>query len=560
MYRTLGHVVVLLLNISIVVPSAEHLLLSRIVHSPSEAEMISIYNPTSENVSLANYYLSDSNEYYKIQSDDINSFSSLDFIVKFPDNASIDSDSTIHILLNSDYVDFYGDLIQPDFYFGDGIIIEPAPGLMSTKSDKLSSREMIILFYWNGSQTEPVKDIDYFIWGSSDNAVDKSGYSWGDESQVYKEDTEALEQKYYIDIHQEYFSYMRIDFEEGEELQNDGNGIGENDETSENLYNTWDIIEISEFSYGCLDNEAENYNPDANAPCNIYGSDNDCCIISLSNETSFSNIIDDYAANWEFENQEVTIRGMLVDYFDVTVYGGPHALTLQDDSGYRLECTIFPDIIQDATNNYNDYFDNIISPPFDRHLLQVTATIGDYDGELQLSISSAGNLRLLETFDSSGIYLSDIDQLGSCYTNSGVYQEYSENECAINGHNWILSDRARILPAPYPIIPSLGETLDFSYFFPENSRVIIRIYDISGRFISSLIDQYYDNSGVVIRGNDIFSYLNTSKYSSAWDGRDIHGQILSPGTYIMSIEAYNFTSGKMTKDAAPVIIGTNSNE
>ena len=54
--------------------------------------------------------------------------------------------------------------------------------------------------------------------------------------------------------------------------------------------------------------------------------------------------------------------------------------------------------------------------------------------------------------------------------------------------------------------------------------------------------------------------MNSSNNSSAWDGRDIHGQILSAGTYIMSIEAYNFTTGEMSKDAAPVVIGVYSNE
>ena len=90
--------------------------------------------------------------------------------------------------------------------------------------------------------------------------------------------------------------------------------------------------------------------------------------------------------------------------------------------------------------------------------------------------------------------------------------------------------------------------------------LIIRVYDISGRFITSLVDQYYSDSGVVIRGNDVFSYMNSSNNSSAWDGRDIHGQILSAGTYIMSIEAYNLTTGEMSKDAAPVVKGVYSNE
>ena len=91
----------------------------------------------------------------------------------------------------------------------------------------------------------------------------------------------------------------------------------------------------------------------------------------------------------------------------------------------------------------------------------------------------------------------------------------------------------------------MGETLDFSYSFPENSRVIIRILDISGRFITSLVDKYYTDAGSVSRHED----------SSAWNGRDHLGQIVAPGTYIMHIEAMNPITGETHSDAAPVVVG-----
>ena len=87
----------------------------------------------------------------------------------------------------------------------------------------------------------------------------------------------------------------------------------------------------------------------------------------------------------------------------------------------------------------------------------------------------------------------------------------------------------------------MGETLDFSYSFPTKSRVIIRIYDLSGRFITSLLDKYYSNAGTVD--------------SSAWDGRDQLGQIVPPGTYIMHMEIMNPVTGKTQTDAAPIVVG-----
>ena len=76
----------------------DHLLLNRIVVKPDAAELISIYNPTEKEINLKNYYLSDSNEYYKITSEPITDWIDgiRDFLFRFPDNFSIlPSDSII---------------------------------------------------------------------------------------------------------------------------------------------------------------------------------------------------------------------------------------------------------------------------------------------------------------------------------------------------------------------------------------------------------------------------------------------------------------------------------
>ncbi len=104
---------------------------------------------------------------------------------------------------------------------------------------------------------------------------------------------------------------------------------------------------------------------------------------------------------------------------------------------------------------------------------------------------------------------------------------------------------AIIKPEPYVIIPTLGEKLDFTYSYPNNSRVIIRLFDLSGRFVTSLVDKYYEESKTTFRDDD----------QSSWDGRDQLGQIVPPGTYIMHIEAMNPVTGKTHTDAAPVVVG-----
>ena len=116
-----------------------------------------------------------------------------------------------------------------------------------------------------------------------------------------------------------------------------------------------------------------------------------------------------------------------------------------------------------------------------------------------------------------------------------------------------------INPEPFVLIPSLGETLDFTYSHPANSRVIIRIFDLSGRLITSLVDKYIEDAGIWYNGvnpvdpDDPNTWINSDR--SSWDGRDHLGQVVSPGTYLMHIEAYDFSTSKTSMDIAPVVIG-----
>ena len=85
------------------------------------------------------------------------------------------------------------------------------------------------------------------------------------------------------------------------------------------------------------------------------------------------------------------------------------------------------------------------------------------------------------------------------------------------------------------------------YSFPSNSRVIVRVFSVSGKAITTLIDKYYDSSGTVLRTEEI----------SSWDGRDHLGQVVPPGTYLFHIEASNFQTGHTSVDVTPVVVGVN---
>ena len=96
---------------------ADHLLLTRVVIQPDEAESFSIYNPTDLPINLNNYYICDDEDYYKMQTEGDMSPSSGNsgFTAQFPD-ISISPGDTFNIVLHEDYSEFYGVDFVPDLF------------------------------------------------------------------------------------------------------------------------------------------------------------------------------------------------------------------------------------------------------------------------------------------------------------------------------------------------------------------------------------------------------------------------------------------------------------
>tara|TARA_Y100001936_G_scaffold123006_1_gene120220 strand:- start:1134 stop:2573 length:1440 start_codon:yes stop_codon:yes gene_type:complete len=457
--------------------SANHLIFNKICITPDEAEMIEIYNPTNESIDLSNYYLSDSDKYYQwINGESIGNF---DFLIKFPAGTSIASEGvyTITTQSSTDFFNFYAyeadiSLIDTDFEtFEFGI----NPNLSN-------SQEMLILFYWDGDSSI-IQDVDYFLWGDYDKGVSKTvdeGYPYNDtllEDQIFIRNYSTAD-----------FSdslYVRIDTNEYDENQNQGNGITGHDETSENLIASWSIEGVEKIiSFQDIIDGLYDCSADSQDGCPLGSVD--CPLVNPT--------------------------GMIVDYFDVTVYGGPHAITIEDSDGYRVELTIWPDT-WDIANDPE--YSNLLEPPYNRYLVQGIGNVFEYDGEKQILICGSDEFQILENYDMEGDF-----QAGDVIT-------------------------ASIDPAPFVLVPSAYEVLDYSYSFPSNSRVIIRVFDISGRFITTLVDKYYESSGTVTR----------EELYSSWDGTNEIGQVQPPGTYLMHMEASNFQTGQTSTDIAPVVIG-----
>jgi DNA/RNA endonuclease YhcR with UshA esterase domain len=93
--------------------------------------------------------------------------------------------------------------------------------------------------------------------------------------------------------------------------------------------------------------------------------------------------------------------------------------------------------------------------------------------------------------------------------------------------------------APYPFVPQLGEVIKYSYEYPDEARVIIRLYDAAGRYVTTLTDEFHGMSWT---------------YEKTWNGRNEVGQFLPPGTYIMHMEVIERSTGTVYRKAQPVVI------
>lgn len=103
------------------------------------------------------------------------------------------------------------------------------------------------------------------------------------------------------------------------------------------------------------------------------------------------------------------------------------------------------------------------------------------------------------------------------------------------------SGGTRLAVAPFPFDPMRGERIKYIFSFPENSHITIRVFDLSGRFITTLFDGYRNIA------------LEVDKL---WDGRTETYKLVPPGTYIMHLETVNRATGETLHDTAPVIVAT----
>jgi hypothetical protein len=220
----------------------DHLLISEVGNIFREA-YIEIYNPSENTISLDDYHLTNSTNYYALPEGNF-SAESRSFLASMPAGYNIGPGETIVIAFYADkFFDQYG--FYPQFeIFGDDVAEVPEipyVGSRLTTFDKRS--DFIMLFYWDGV-SNLVQDVDYVLWESESSderkGVDKSGLSSNGDN--YLDDTPVAQQKP-VPYPSETHLFARLAPGELDETQAGGNGLTGHDETSEDITAAWQILQ-----------------------------------------------------------------------------------------------------------------------------------------------------------------------------------------------------------------------------------------------------------------------------------------------------------------------------
>jgi hypothetical protein len=218
-----------------------HLLLTEVSLAPNEGELIEIKNPTAGTIDLTNYYVTDAPTYFRLPAG-THTVDTTDFLARFPAGASIPAGGVVTIAVGSAaaFQTNYG--VAPTFAITGGTMIVQPP---AATYNLTNGGEPVVLFRWDGA-SDLVTDVDIVVAGtpSAGNAlVAKSAMALdGPDLDVtptaYATDAMTIPNKSAPAAGN---STKRLMPETAYEVQlGTGNGVGGDDETSENTAVTWD--------------------------------------------------------------------------------------------------------------------------------------------------------------------------------------------------------------------------------------------------------------------------------------------------------------------------------
>jgi hypothetical protein len=181
-------------------------------------------------------------------------------------------------------------------------------------------------------------------------------------------------------------------------------------------------------------------------------------------------------------------------------------------------------------------------------------SLQDASGEVStIRIWNSTNILYDENFMLINSELDSLLQVGQLIEVAGIAGEYSESSQLQPAYASDITEKlegqsgdysAELSVAPYPFVPQLGEVIAYTYSFPANGRIKLRVFDLGGRLITTLYDEY--------RGISFYK-------EDTWNGRDNLNRQVSPGTYILHLDVTDAITGQQYQAMAPVVIGVYGN-
>ena len=138
----------------------------------------------------------------------------------------------------------------------------------------------------------------------------------------------------------------------------------------------------------------------------------------------------------------------------------------------------------------------------------------------------------------------EIDGIGGQYSGASQLQPAYRSDIKEKLEGQTGTFGATLAVSPFPFVPQLGEVIQYSYSFPSDARIKLRIFDVMGRLITTLYDEY--------RGISFYK-------EATWNGRDNLNRLVPSGTYLMHLDIVDSVTGKSYQKIAPVVIASFKN-
>ena len=181
-------------------------------------------------------------------------------------------------------------------------------------------------------------------------------------------------------------------------------------------------------------------------------------------------------------------------------------------------------------------------------------SIQDASGEVTtMRIWNSTNILFNDDMQLINLELDSLLQVGRIIEVAGIGGEYSGASQLQPAYATDISEKlegqtgnfgATLSVSAYPFVPQLGEVIKYSYSFPSDARIKLRVFDTAGRLITTLYDEY--------RGVSFYK-------EATWNGRDNLNKLVPGGTYLIHLDIIDAITGKNYQKVAPVVIAVYKN-